>query len=602
MKNELISKFSKLKEDFELYSRLNLKLKNKVGKLVPFHFWNSQRYLWNLWQEDVAAGKPIRWYCVKSRQEGNSKFFLALYYWLCTMNSNRNAILVSHDQASSYNMLATMQNFYMRSERVLRPSVRKMNRQELHFAASIEDFEKTGEIGLDSYILSQTADTEMLARSYTFQYAHLSEFAMWPELGIDIYDRLQSLHNAIPDEPGTAIIIETTAMGENQAYEFWNDDSNGFRKIFIPRVANEEYRIALPTHDFEFELNDNPESKYGDEKQEFNNLREELIIWYPHKGFGRMDNIDKLTHEIYCRLAWRRYAIDTRSGGNKFRFKQEYPTKVMDAFLSSSKSVFSPERVAEMDQYIDSRNIKPKKYRYHHDDDIDNHTRKFYEAPYGTLEIFDYPDVESTYIIGGDGAQGIKDGDQSALYVLKLPHLEEAASFADIISPDQFAGVANYLGLYYNTGLLGLEVNDKGGYAAVEKLVNFYKYPNLYYSVDLLAKKRVGSVRYGFYTNQITRQVMITDLNSLIANGDIFIKSKRLISQLKTFVELPNGKLGAMFGKKDDMVVAAMIAVQVAKQAHIKRFSKPARAPKYSVEWWLKNQRKGFEQEKFRRA
>ena len=64
--------------------------------------------------------------------------------------------------------------------------------------------------GLGSSIKCATAGGSGVGRSATLRCLHLSEFAFWPG---DKRETLAGLSQAVPDKPGTMIIIESTANG-----------------------------------------------------------------------------------------------------------------------------------------------------------------------------------------------------------------------------------------------------------------------------------------------------------------------------------------------------------------------------------------------------
>lgn len=588
--------FQRLREDFPLYCRTNIRIKTKAAKLSMFELNKMQQKLWSFFLEDLLAGRPIRWYVIKGRQMGSTVFFTALVYWLTTLWANKSAVVVAQDEVAATGLGSKIQGYYMRSEAMLKPAVRIMNRKQIHFGNSLEQVLKTGDVGLDSVIDTFSIDTENLGRSKTYQIALLTEFSMYPFVVGDVKDKMDSLLNTIADDPETKVILETTPKGDNYAKQVWDDNENGFRKIFISWVAMEDYRIEILPSEY-FDLSEVKDSKYGDEFEERNKIINQINYWHPE-----INTKAEIEHEVYCRIAWRRYQIDKKLSGDKTKFKQEYPTSIQDAFAYSADSVFPIERIVEMSNFLESQKIKSSNFRYHHDDEVKDQTKKFYEARYGHLSIYEAPIPGCVYVIGADGAQGIPKGDDSSAYVLRLPELEEVACFSDIIIPEHFAGVLNYLGLLYNKALIGCEINDKGGYAAVEKLVNVYHYPNLYYKLNPLSTKVETNIRWGWITNPETRQIMINDLTVLLNNGDIFIKSKKLLSQLISFVMI-NGKAQAEPGKHDDLVIAAMIAVQMVRQAHIPREPiKPKTPPKFSFEWHMQNMGKTKNsREKFQR-
>lgn len=579
--------FSTLQEDLEIFAYVNLKIKNKQGEVQRLRFNKLQKKLWEICKALLKKNLPIRLYLIKSRQTGSTTFFLAMIYWLCTMYSERNAMLVSLDEPSAKGMGDKIQNYYMRSHQLLKPKVRTMNRAEIHFATPLPEFKKTEEIGLDCHIDNFTADKQTLGRSYTYQYAHMTEFAIWETIGIDVKETLSASFQAIPKTPGTMIVAETTAKGEGFAKDFWYDSENGFTKIFISWIADDSYRIDLPFGEY-FDLSDVEDSDYGDELAIKEQIEKELIFW---SSSNLKDNPALLHHEVMCRIAWRRMMIKENLQGDKGKFKQEYPLTVEDAFSTSAPAVFNISKINEMRDYVKQNNIRPRRYSYDYDDSITQATRKFYASRYGNLRVYHESVVGKRYVIGADGAQGIENGDHSSAVVLQLPELIEVASFNEVIPPTEFAGLLYYLQELYNKALTGVEINDKGGYATVDCIENNYPRCNLYYQ---FTERRVKGelFRRGWITNSITRSIMIADLKSLIHYGQIKIYSKEILDQLSTFIKHPNGKLAAANGKKDDLVLALMIAVQMAAQVHITQKKESYKPPKGSPDWFIKNMQK----------
>lgn len=580
----IIKHFANFQARFDVYAQVILKIKSKAGQIIPFLFNRCQRRLWTLFLEDLKIGRPIRWYIVKGRQVGTTTWCIALLYWLTTLWPNRNALILNYDEKSAENLGGKVQDLFLNCRKIMRPSVRKMNRAEIHFANPIKKFSETGEIGLNSHIDNNTIDANEIARSYTYQYVLMSEYCLYEKnlKGKSLDDQLSALYATIPHLPGTVIIKESTPFGDGQAKADW-EASNGFRKIFISWVCEENYRLECPN---DLVLSDVEESHYGDEIAERQSILNELEFWYPEWN----NDWQRMEYECRCRLSWRRYYIDTYLQGSKNLFRQEYPTTVAHAFAGKSESIFGGFRLKEIEDQIKLNNLTCTKYRYLHNEEENDHRRKFYQTAYGHLFVYEEPHRGTTYVIGGDGAQGIDGGDESTLFVLKLPYLEEVAFFSDIIAPDKFAGIAASLGRLYNNALLGIEINDKGGFAANDHLQNTYKYPNLYYRLG--ASNSARTMQYGFITNDINRQIMINDMTNLVKEGHITFRSLKIIDQMKTFIQnRKTGKCEARVGAHDDAVMAPMIAVQLARC--VKTFEpidthKGVR--KYSLDWWVMQQ------------
>lgn len=582
----IVKNFNKFVQRFDVFAAVILRIKTKAGKMIPFQFNRMQRVLWSLYQEDTKAGRPIRWYIIKARQLGSTTWCLCLLYWLSVLRENQMSLILNYDDKSAQNLGNKVQELWLNSRPVLRPNQRRMNREEIHFANPIKDVPEKG-IGLNSWIINQTIDAGELARSFTYNNVVMSEYCFYEQniKGKELDDQLVALENTIPEEVGTVIIKESSPFGDGKAKEDW-EASDHYRKIFISWVAEDKYRLDTTER---LELSDVEDSQYGNEIEERNAILEQLRFWYPE----HREDLGWLEYESNCRLAWRRYYIDNKLRRNKDKFIQEYPTTVGHAFAGKSKSIFGGFRLAEMESYIRSNNLnKCMKYRYQHDDEEKNPSKKFYQSPYGHLHIYEHPQEGATYVIGGDGAQGVQGGDESTLFVLKLPGFEEVALFSDIITPERFAGVANYLGLLYNKALLGLEINDKGGFAANERLVVDYRYPNTYYTLGSSNSSR--TIRYGYWNNDVSRSIGVNDFMTLIAEDAITIRSQKVLDQMKTFIQNPKtGKCEAAAGKHDDCVISPMIAIQLAKVAKtIQPPSEVNRVRKFSRIWW-EQQEKG---------
>jgi hypothetical protein len=91
---------------------------------------------------------------------------------------------------------------------------------------------------------------------------------------------------------------------------------------------------------------------------------------------------------------------------------------------------------------------------------------------------------------------------------------------------------------------------------------------------------------------------MIEDLKNLLKYNHIEIYTPMILDQLRTFIQHQNGKLAAAQGKKDDLVLALMIAVQMARNVQIRKETEvPKIAPRGSADWFYaqaNKRREGF--------
>ena len=71
--------------------------------------------------------------------------------------------------------------------------------------------------------------------------------------------------------------------------------------------------------------------------------------------------------------------------------------------------------------------------------------------------------------------------------------------------------------------------------------------------------------KLGWETNTRTRPILISDLNQVVFERQLIIRSSDIIGEMKSFVEGPSGKPEAQAGTHDDLVIATGIAYQMYK-------------------------------------
>lgn len=558
-----------------------MKIQTKAMRLVPFKFNRVQRVLWKKLLEDyLRKGKPVRWLILKGRQMGMSTWIAGLFYWICSLRANRNAVVAAHKESSSAELFRKQQLFWRECPADSRPMVKTFNRGHLEFS---NPNPRDPAPGLESQILVDVASNVDLGRSFSLHMLHWSEFAMTN----NPLPTLAAARNAMPSIPGTMLIIETTAKGPGPFKDLWDDDGNDFEKIFICWVAEDEYRVELNPDEY-FEPHDADHPRYGNEVIELERIIEALQIWYPE-----LQTRQQLFHEGMCRLAWRRQTIDGECNGDIRMFRQEYPTIPSDAFIGTGKSLFDSYALADISQGLNEN--PPKNFTYRFNFDIE----QFEYRRYGPLTLYEPIHDSATYVIGVDPALGVKGGDPSAAVVLRCPSLVQAGVFCAVIPPNEFAILLYHLGALYNYALLGVEANEEGGYSINKilggtQLVNdkTWRYPRLYVREDLSGKRDRTVDKFGWKTNQITKDIMITDLNNAVRNNSVILRDIETVKQLMNFQEITtragNKSTGVPVGMgNDDVAMALLIALQMASKAYDQATQPVSEAPpKYSLLWW----------------
>ena len=81
-----------------------------------------------------------------------------------------------------------------------------------------------------------------MGRSDTLTNVHISEYAFWPKNKAEL---LLGIMQAVPDEPDTMVVIESTANGYDHFKALWDGaqrGENGWTPVFLPWYLEQGYR------------------------------------------------------------------------------------------------------------------------------------------------------------------------------------------------------------------------------------------------------------------------------------------------------------------------------------------------------------------------
>lgn len=302
--NSAIQKLEALRDDFQYYAQHCLWIRTKNGELEPLELNRAQQYIHRRLEAQRLETGKVRAVILKGRQQGCSTYVEGRFYHATSQHKGVRAFILTHEQEATNNLFEMAQRYHDHCPGPLKPKTGAANAKELHFA------------DLDSGYKVGTAGTRGVGRSSTVQYFHGSEVAFWPFAE----EHAKGVLQAIPDAPGTEIILESTANGlGNYFHQQWKRAEAGegdFIPIFVPWFWQAEYR--RPTN----------------------------------KNFRRTDDEVELVR-LYGiddeQLLWRRSKIIELSvnGADGLRaFQQEYPMNASEAFqVSGGDGLINPDNV-----------------------------------------------------------------------------------------------------------------------------------------------------------------------------------------------------------------------------------------------------------------
>lgn len=501
-----------------LLDRGYMYIKTKEGELIPLKLNSVQKIVLSKILELRKAKKPVRIWILKFRQGGISTLIEALIYAFTSQQNNRNSLIMA-DEGDKSTHLFEMSKLYhemlVKHQPHLAPALKKDNAKKLEFE------------GIHSLINIATAENTDAANAFTYHYNHLSEAARFRALKLILAGLMQT----VPDYWDTLVVGETTAKGvDNDFHDEWYKAKAGKSDwicLFLGWFLMETYVRPLVNGELE-PLTGITFDTDGGEKD---------FLIEEH----RLTESHKLSKE---QLNWRRWAIKNKCQGEVRTFRQEYPADDDEAFLSSGDCVFDKNKLKDQ---RNNTQVKAVGNLYQHE-----HTKKvtFRAEVNGRWKLFEDISPDGQYCIGGDTSEGLGLEGTAACGIDKRTNNTVMTYYSEA-DPDQFALDLRLMGLFLNICLIAPE-NNSLGYSVCSDLVKIY--PKVYKEVSGKTEK------IGWTTTTKTRPRMIGQLIQEIRENSTELRDPVLIDQALTFVRKPNGKIEHQEGKKDDLLIARMIA------------------------------------------
>jgi hypothetical protein len=591
-----------------------LMIVDKRKQLVPF-VWNpAQLRLHEICERQRLAKKPIRVLILKARQLGFSTATEAKITQRVTQMANHSAMVVAHKKRPARKLFSMFEKMYANLPPDLKPELTGFRRnEEMEFGQpSVAARMGRGDFGLDSSIAVDTATELGGGRSETFSELHASEVGLWP----DIEEKLSSLMEAVPYEPDTFVVLESTAYGANHWQTLCDQAREGlseFEFLFVGWWEGRDY-----------------ERPFTDESE-----REALIASVGDGPIGKaepellkllMDNdVACFDYETALRkLNWRRWKIASSSIAYDLeKFMREYPATPDEAFQSSENRVFSTllvgkvlERTRDTDPLAEDGLFLPGETRTRRGrtGDIEVPTSatwvprdatgfgfghdfwRIWEHPYSKGQALPKLNPERTdeapgavrdgqYVVSvdsaGDALTNSGEGDYDAIVVIDHRTGRQVAEYRSHRDPDELALEALLAAVYWNRAWLVVEKTGNYGGPILLRLWLDYGYENVYMRQKAVDDKRQKeSDRLGWDTQVGTKRVLIDLAKELLRTDSSGVRSLQLAREMASYIKINDrGAMGARKGSFDDRLMAWMIAQQVAREKTLRPDKRTGAAP-----------------------
>lgn len=536
--------------DFEYWAATCARIKDKKsGEIVPFVLRRPQLKLLKQLAEDLFTGKPIRIILLKARQWGGSTLVQLFYAWIQIFHrTNWNSCIVAHQKDQARNVRAMY-------SRVAQFHPADIYPVEFH---AFEGSQSNKQLkGRDAVVSIGSVQNPEALRSDDLKLAHCTEVGLWYDTPKrKAADVIQSVLGSVPDDPFTAVVLESTAKGiGNYFHDTWikaERGENGYTPIFVSW-----FEIAIYWRPFGSEQ----------EKIEFARSLTEEELYYFNLG-ATLEGLN-----------WYRYKRSTMPSA--WRMRCEYPSTPIEAFATTGRNVHNPIDIQQMmlgtsdplfigELHADAAYGKAA---------ID-HSLSFVAHENGTLHLWAMPEkmrtVTNRYVVSMDIGGKSDDADWTVIRVIDRHMLlyggdeECIGTWRFHMDQDLAIWKAVQLAQFFDHALFVPEFNSIKKnkpedsdffYTILDDIVGVYD--NIWYRDDPTKLKEGIPPHYGFHTNRATKEDLVTMMNRRLRDRLYVEHDKRALDEALTYEQKADGSYGAVDSRHDDIYMATAIGLKV---------------------------------------
>lgn len=500
----------------------------------------QQARLYDPWDEADTLGRPFRAIIVKARQMGFSTAIQMRFFHRTCVWRNVSTLTIANLDETTKELHGMSEDAYANLPGPLRPTQKPGGGvgHTLRFQHG-------------SSLRTWTAGTRQIARGFAVWQGHLSEAAYYP----DLTTSLDALLQAIPDEPGTAAIVESTAHGMGDPFHIeWQNAVDG-RSDFIPIFAG--------WHEYPFYV------------------REERL--WPSGFPNDLDDEElelKATFNLTLeQLAWRRFTLKGKCRGNLDTLHREYPITAEEAFVASGAQFFRPQLITNFSKIASK--VEPKLIGRIEETKTDTGKRAVqmvHDPDGGPLTVFQPRKEGHRYAIFADVAGDVSDEeiaafnnnreaaqDYNVAVVWDCRELTCSAVYRAQMDIDVFGADLARLGWLYDNALIAPEVT--GGYGLVVlRVLKEMRYRRIYRRRQLDTATGEWTWKQGWATTEATRPLMLENLRTFLRDHPAHLRYALLANEMVTFIVDRRNKAKASAGSHDDIVMAFAGVLELAAE------------------------------------
>lgn len=548
--DELLKLYNRFRDPEEFIPNV-LTIPNRQGVLVDFKLKSAQLRFVRQVKAQRAKGRPVRQIIDKTRRVGMSAVIAAIIYHATAFDDGQSALTLAHEKDAARRQFAYFDNFqthYRVWLNIARPIIAGRNASD--DAGSLRWRNR-------SSIEIATANNLNFSRSFDFRFLQLAEYAYYR----NIRGLMTALIPTVPDDVDTMIFKESTANGYNEFWREWEAALEGkgdYETFFAGCFEDEENwrKLDVDPEYFKRSMDDDE--------------------------FALQERYDLSLEQIN----WRRAKLKEFEGDLK-RFDQEYPHSWEVSFQSTGRQRFDPQLFVWMPVQDDGElgELEPQ---------LINRKEKlvFTPHPQGSLTVWKRFLPGMRLIGGADVAKGVdvinesdgstQDPDYCGACIGDRNTGQQIMEFHARLEPTPYAKYLYDLGdwarqeigewIYW---IVEVEFSGGNGRAVLTEMLRLgYPASRLYHMEKLDRDSQQVKNTPGFEIRPNTRPLLLANFERYVIHRGIILRSKKTLSQVKTFVRKASGKIEHERGQHDDRLFGAMYFAWGMEHAPV--FSAPA--------------------------